>query len=136
MRDTKQFECEDLQDYLSRARQEREALQGPPAATSTPSNNTETTRIESLGTFIAQRVDRFRGIDPITSQQQRLQRLDKRIGDLVGGSHRAKQAAAEIDEIIEREFDSFQRLLLYEMTQHILPMNAKLFREYHEAVRR
>lgn len=147
LRDQKQFEWQDLHDHLAATREELANLTGDPShRAASPSAGDEPPEPQSMSAsagelirahksavvnFFTEKIDSFRGVDPITSRAERTRRLQERIAELEAALATSKTQSGSIDGRLEEEFAGFQAMIGREVHQLVLPYLSEAWESFH-----
>lgn len=157
LRDKKHNEWLDLSDELRRIEEELQVMSGEGAASagegstegggannypiediqveSTTSTQPAFERIRkssaNVMNYFSEKIDSFRGVDPITSRSDRVKRLEQRLRDLQVTLTKNKEQSELMDTTLERDFSIFTDLLVEEMRSLFSPDVCKTWSEFH-----
>lgn len=133
-RDRRQAECEELRTLLEKCRGERDQIRGvasPGGGNRALEGAVETGARPSLVSLLAAKLERWKGVDPISARQARLSRVDTRIKDVEEALGVAQQLAQRADSAILEEVSCFETILRDELAQELHQYTAAQV-QFHE----
>lgn len=128
LRDQKQHDWAEIQAMRGRCEAERDLILG--ATEADLSKNNFSHYACSVKVFLQQKMDQVRGIDPLTSKQTRMARLEAAMADYQQTLQRAQEESQAIDQRIEMEMMHWRDQLRIEWLGSILPLFSSLLKQY------
>lgn len=135
LRDQRQSEWQDIEEHLNAAREECSELSGDTAK----SSSSEVTAGERLRasksavvSYLSERIDSFRGIDPITARTERMKKLENRIKELIEALEAGQEQSKTIDVTVEKEYHGFLVILAREFREQLIPGQCAAWINLHQ----
>lgn len=128
LRDQRQYEFQNAEDSLASAREELNTIAGcepsiPDQSTTNSQGNLTSTRLgkSTVLNFLTEKMDSFRGVDPISARADRIKRLEARIEESKHVLEDLRNINTITDQNITHDVPVFTSLMTFEIRRIFIP---------------